>query len=240
MRVVGSQRVTAACCALVLVIASSGLFEDRFAAPTGGVANWWPAAGLAVAVLSLVPGDQVRAWTAAIAVAATLANLGSGREAPLAVVYGVADALEALLVVRVLRARTRDGRLDSVRDYFVLVGACLVGIVGVGVGVGLVTAAASSARPDGVLVTGLAVVPSHLASMLVILPGLMVACGSRSTPARRPELVVQLGALLLSTLWAYGPGQPLALVFLVQPVLLWGALRFEGACQIFCVSDRSI
>jgi len=48
----------------------------------------------------------------------------------------------------------------------------------------------------------------------------------RINPERRIELLIQVGAMILVLIVAYGPGQGLPLSFLILPLLTWAAFRF--------------
>ena len=60
------------------------------------MATWWPAAGIAVALLVLSPRSWWPALAVGIAVSSGLANLTAGRTLELSVLFGVANAAEAL------------------------------------------------------------------------------------------------------------------------------------------------
>ncbi|WP_447646089.1 MASE1 domain-containing protein [Nocardioides zeae] len=91
-------------------------------APAGsGVASWWPAAGVSTAALLVARRWR---WVAlALALTTCSANVLAGRPLVLAVIFGLANAVEAVLVAEVLtRRRTAPARLDGVRDVARLMG----------------------------------------------------------------------------------------------------------------------
>ncbi len=193
-------------------------------APEGSpVAAWWPAAGLSVALLLVSPR---RSWwwlTLAVAGVSALANYAGGRAVETALCFGVANAVEAAVVFYWLirgtperpSLRTRDGLSR-------LFAGTAIGVLVIGVLAGLTVA----------LVEGgdffhafRAVLASHAASLLVIVPLALVADVPRP-PDRRREKAAQWACLVASVGVVFAPGQAVALAFLPMPVLTWGAVRF--------------
>ena len=205
----------------LVYLAGAGAVQLR---PEGSsVATWWPAAGLAAALLVLGPRRRWGWYAAATTVVVTLANLTGGRDLPVSVLFGLANAAEALVVASVVRrGRRPSALLDSPEDLFRLVVAC---------GAGALTLAACVAGTvqvtggDG-LEAARTAAPAHLAATLVILPLMMLRRALRGPRRRRLELVAQGTLLLATTLVVFWPDQPLALTFLPLPLLIWAALRF--------------
>ncbi len=206
---------------LVLVyLAGAGAVLFRPASST--VATWWPAAGIAVALLVLGPVRLRPALALGVVLASGLANLTGGRDADLSVLLGLSNAAEAWVVCLLLRGRrpTRP-RLESPDDFFRLVGASTAGALAAGAGIGLSVAVTGG---DG-LMAARTVAPAHLASTLVILPLTLVWPERVPVRPRLLELVAQATLLGLAAFAAFSGGQTLALAFLPLPLLLWAGLR---------------
>ena len=192
-------------------------------APAGStVAVWWPAAGVAVAML-LVAGHRWHAWLAAgVVVLSGLANLTGGRPVDVSLGFGLANAAEALVVAWLL-ARARRPALRTLSDLRRLLLATIAGNVVAGVGIGLTAWLSLGASFQG---TALTVMASHAAAILVFAP-LVLGADPAPLAGRRAEAVVQW-VLLVVTVWGvFAPGQGLGLTFVPLPLLLWAALRFD-------------
>ena len=171
------------------------------------VSFWWPAAGISVALVALVPRRQVLPVVLGIFAVSLAANLSGGQTADLSIAYSIANAAEALVAGMLLKGP--DGRLvtlSHLSDFVRLVVAAVAGALVVGV----VGALAAYALDDGSLPTTLRnIFTSHMAATMVIVPVAMtwrqrtaeapqrssrsrwcgsrpspVPCSSRSTPTR--------------------------------------------------------
>ena len=134
------------------------------------VAGWWPAAGLAVILVTLGrPGLQRLLLTAAGLVVVTgLANVTGGRDWGISTAFGVANAAEAVVAGLVLRARHEGPpALVTLQDFVRLIVAAVSGGVVIALGAGL----AVLALADGSLVeTAQSTFSSHSAAVLVLVP----------------------------------------------------------------------
>ncbi|MGZ6751938.1 MAG: ATP-binding protein [Nocardioides sp.] len=219
--------------ALVLLVSVylAGVGAVLFAPADDPVASWWPAAGIAVALLLLLP----RSWTPWLALGVVVlsgaANVTGGRDLAVSALFGLANAAEALVAAWVLRrGRDETPRLASQEDFVALVGAAVLGGVTIATG-----AALTVALVDGgsLVTTWPSVFASHAASTLVLVPVAM-SLDSRSGRARAraagrrtSELAVQVTTLALVTLAVFSPRQELSLTFVPLPFLVWCALRFD-------------
>ncbi len=197
-----------------------------FFAPHGDpVATWWPAAGLAVALIALTP--RRRWWpllAVGIVVSSGAANLTGGRDLEISSMFGAANAAEALVAGLVLqRGRSARPALESLDDFVRLVEAALLGGLTIAVGA---SASVAIAGTGSVLEIWRAVFSSHAASTLVLVP---VALSLHQGGAFRKggELTLQVLALVGVTLLVFAPGQSLSLTFIALPFLVWAALRFD-------------
>ena len=201
----------------VLAVASVGL------APDGSkVAVWWPAAGLAVAMLVLAPKRWRWVLVVAVAVSSGLANYTAGRPPSAAIGFGISNAAEAAVVAYWLtRGLAGRPRLRTQEDLSRLLVGTFLGISLVGLGVGLTARLTLS---GDFLVAAPSVMASHGAAILVIVPLALVA-GAPGSTAHLHEAVLQWTAALATTAYVFSPGQVLGLAFLPMPLLVWAALR---------------
>ncbi|MGT2514949.1 MASE1 domain-containing protein [Sphingomonas panni] len=72
-----------------------------------GIATLWPAAGILLAVLVLVPARHAAAFIAVAAIASVVANLQSGLDVATAFGFAAADMTESALAAWLLRMRAR-------------------------------------------------------------------------------------------------------------------------------------
>ena len=209
---------------LLILLAGYGLGLASLAAPTArfGVAAWWPAAAAAVLALCLAKGRERLLVAVLVALVSVASNLGGGRPLPVALGFGLANALEAVVVVGILAGRDQPARLNSVRDVLRFTIAVFSGAVTIGLVAATTLAVFESADFGSVL---LSAVPSHAFAVFVLVPLALVQSG-RGRPERRLELLIHVGVLLLVLGIAYGPGRGLPLSFLILPLLTWAAFRF--------------
>ena len=208
--------------AMLALVYVGGISAVYFAPESSAVATWWPAAGFAVVLVVLSPRSWWPALAVGIALSSGLANLSAGRTLELSVLFGLANAAEALVTGAFLRGRRDERpRMDSPDDFFRLVAACVLGAATVGLGIGLSVALTGGEAYEAART----VTPSHLASTLVIVP-LALVWHEQATVRHRAELVVQSLLLTGFTLAVFWPEQQLALAFLPLPLLIWAGLRF--------------
>jgi signal transduction histidine kinase len=207
---------------LLALVYLLGLFALLAPATGNGVAAWWPAAAAAVLSLCVARGGErwiVTVLVGAITVASTLSG---GRPLPVALGFGLANAVEAWVVSSVLANGSEPARLHTVRDVLrfgigVICGAVLLGLL-----------AATTVAINGTGDFGAAlftVVPSHAFAVFVIVP-LALVRRRRLDPERRVELFVQVGVVGLVLIVAYAPAEPWPVSFLLLPLLTWAAFRF--------------
>ncbi len=187
------------------------------------VAAWWPAAGVAVALVVVAPLRARPALVVGIVLVSGLANFTGGRSAGLSLLFGLSNAAEAVVVSALLRGnRPEPARLEAPDDFFRLLLASTLGALAAGLGIGLSVMVTGG---DG-LAAARTVAPSHLAATLLILPLALVWHERPRLRRRLPELVVQSALLGLSVVVVFGGGQTLALAFLPLPLLVWAGIRF--------------
>lgn len=208
----------------LVLVASVVSVELRFAGAS--TAPWWPAAGISVFTVFAGRGRGV-AVAALIMLVTAVANLAAGTTWWVAIGFGVANAVEAWLVVAIMHYRRRPGHRfrssDCVR--FIIATAAGAGVVGMLVGVVV------ALNGGDLLGTAAHVAASHGSSVLLI-GVLAVVPRSSFVPRRPPELAVQLALLSVAIGVAFGPFQPLPLAFLAFPVLAWAAFRFSAGVTL--------
>ena len=209
---------------VLLLLVAYGLGRAALAAPaaSSGLAAWWPAAAAAVLAVCLAKGWERVLVAVLVAVVSVASNLGGGRPLPVALGFGLANALEAVVVTGILTARHEPARLHTVRDVLRFTVAVLCGAVTIGI-VAATTLAVFEGGDFGAVL--LSAIPSHAFAVFVLVP-LALVRGGRGRPERRVELLVHVGMLVLVLGVAYGPGRSLPISFLILPLLTWAAFRF--------------
>ncbi|MDN4162895.1 PAS domain S-box protein [Nocardioides abyssi] len=187
------------------------------------VASWWPAAGIATALVALSPLRRAPALGLGVGLASLAANLVAGRDLDVSSWFAAANGAEAVAAGVVLkRLRDRVPRLRSHEDFIRLVLAALTGGAVVAVG----AAAAVRVTYGGpVLETAPLVLFSHAAAILVVAP-LALARSRGTRQGTDAEAWVQCLLTLAVAGLVFGSEQSSALAFAPLPLLVWGALRF--------------
>ena len=237
--------------ALLLAEIALGLVSVKVTSPGGAVAAYWPNSGLSIVALVLTARRWQPATLAGIFVAIGLANLLGGRDLQVAAGYAVANAAEAALALwlltqggeperpgtgsaaalaqaTALTTREPDAdrrpRLESVDDFIRLFVACAfasaLGAVLAGATIGLLLGGDAVAA-------GRTVFTSHLAAMLLIVPLSMRLPRTSEHAAGVLEVLLQWTTLALVIGAVFFGAEAMPLVFIIYPVLVWGALRAE-------------
>lgn len=201
-------------------------------APRGtGVASWWPAAGVAVAVVARRRTD--RWWfLSALAAASVVANVTGGRPLPVAIGFALSNTLEAWVAATVIAGRG-EAVLDSLGDVVRFVVGVAAGAVTIGVGAALTVFAFTSGDPVEVFAS---VVPSHATAVFLIAP---FALSRPSRVVRNSvESVLIWSSLAMVTTLVFATGDPHEYAFLLVPFLLWSVVRLGirvGTAQLLVV-----
>ncbi|MET0838347.1 MAG: PAS domain S-box protein [Marmoricola sp.] len=208
---------------LVIAVYASGALALGVGRATGAIASWFPAAGLGVVTLLVADRRQWPVVTGALTVAFALANVTVGRSVDIALLLGVADSAEAV-VVAALISRYIGRRMRDVQEVWRLFAITTLGAFVAGVLISLIYLALDADFWN----TFSLVVPSHAASVLLLAPLALVGRRARrAVPVRRVELVAQCLTLTTATLLTLAPGH-LTLGFAPLPVLVWAAVRFSA------------
>src|SRR5436190_5591121 len=83
---------------MLALVYVAGVGAVLFRPPDTMVAAWWPAAGVAVALLVLSPPRALGVLAAGIVLTSGLANLTGGRPLDVSLLFGLANAAEAVVV----------------------------------------------------------------------------------------------------------------------------------------------
>ena len=216
--------------AALVAIYFAGTSAVHFAPAHSGVASWWPAAGIAVAVVALSPRRWWPWLAAGIVVSSGLANVTGGREWAVALCFGIANAAEALVAAYVLRdAGDERVSLLSLDDFLRLVRATVLGAVTIATFAALTVVAFDTGEfgPSWGQVFA-----SHAASVLVLVPAALAFRGG--TGSRRfGEAAVQVATTLVVTFAVFGTHHSLPLAFVPLPLLVWAALRLDVRAVTF-------
>lgn len=195
------------------------------------VAPWWPAAGIAVAVVARYRRD--RWWyLGALAIASALANLTGGRPVAVAIGFAVGNTAEAWVVAAVIAGR-RDALLDSLGDIVRFVAGVAVGAATIGAIAALTVHSFTVADPIDVFAS---VAPSHATAVFLIAPFAL----SRQAPIGRSsvEYVAIWSSLGAAATLVFATGDGRQYMFLLVPILLWSVVRLgmrSGTAQLLAV-----
>ncbi len=215
-----------------------------------GVGVWWVPQGLALAVLLVSPRRDWAALCAAIFLAETTSVLLHGTALPVAVCWGLASFLEALVGAWLLRRKLGAGlRLSTVREllWFTLLGVLVAPLVGAPLGAG---AAVLWLGAASFWLSALGWVLSDMLAILALTP-VLVRLHGLELPRPRRRRVLEGAALFLGlalvTHAIFGMSVPHAylvpLPYLIFPLMLWIALRFGvlgAACATLLVVALSV
>ena len=189
-------------------------------APEGSViASWWPAAGLGTGLAAAVAPARRPLVYLAVLIGSVTGNLDGGRAASIALLFAVFNVVEVVVTTRLLTGGGA-ARLTEMADVTRLVLAVAVGASAQGL---LTSCTVSLLLDESFVHTFVAVVPSHTAAQLLVVPAIL-ARRTRTRHRRPGEAAVQAGLLLLVTQLVFGVGD-LPLAFLPLTVLVWGAVR---------------
>ncbi|MFM2352743.1 MAG: hypothetical protein RLZZ608_149 [Actinomycetota bacterium] len=191
-------------------------------------ALWWPAMGVMVTVVLASRGRRIAVLGPLLAVA-TVANLLGGRSIDLAFAYGVANVIEAWVVVWILTRGRRHASLHTLIDVGRFIFSCVVGPLIFAVIASNAAALLAGADPGAL---SLSFVTSHASALLVIVPVALAPLSVRlRTPAWEPVVQTLTLGVLVVVVFVVFPSY--ALSFLVVPALMWGSFRLPPIIPAF-------
>lgn len=219
-----SWRAPAAALLVLCLVYVAGTSAVLFRPEGAGVSFWWPAAGLAVALVAAAPAAWTPALTLGVLVFSGAANVSGGFPWDVSLLHGAANAAEALVAGRLLKdAHGRLRELRTLDDVLRLLVAAVAGaaVVAVLVATGQVLLGFGPFHP-----TAVNVFSSHAAATMVIVPVAMAWRG-RPAAAGHAEYVAQTALLASVVGLTFGLGSPYAVSFVAMPLLVWAALRLD-------------
>lgn len=187
------------------------------------LAAWWPAAGLSVLAGMLARGRERWLVIPLVILATGTGNVLAGRDLLLAVLLGMGNTVEVVIIAILLAPRGKPLRLASLAAAARFIGIVLVGAFGSGLALGTV-AAIFIGRPWIEAVSQLTA--SHAAATLVMLPVVLVPL-REGRPVRRAELLLQSTVLLTLLALVFWPGNDWPVAFVPLVAFLWAALQFS-------------
>lgn len=208
----------------------------RAAPASTQIALWWPAAGVSVALLVLTRPLRWQLLAPALVVVTALGNLAGGRPPLVSVLFGAANAAEAVVIAALLTGGGRGAaRLETLGDVRRLV---IATAAGAGV-LGLLGGAVVMFVSDGSYwATFRSAGASHAASDLVIVPLIMLATSRRrdeppghvwrAPGTGGPEAAAQLIATTFVLLVVFLPEPSWPTSSLTYAVFVWAGLRLTA------------
>ncbi len=188
------------------------------------VARAWPATGLTTVVLMLAPPRHARALAGVVALLFLSACLIAGRGPAFAVGFGLANAVEALLVLRWLTGSEVDRpQLRTWRDYRrwllgIAVASCAAGAI--------TTLTIALTGGENLWRPMLWITITHLGALTVTLPLFMGQPQERLSVSPL-EIISHLALLTLGAAACLNADDSEPVAFLLLPLLLWAAARFR-------------
>ncbi len=206
---------------LLLLTVPVGWLSIALSPPDSAVAAWWPAAALTAVAATLSRGNKRAILAIAVVVVGFAANLAAGRPAPVALGFGIANSIEALIVAAVATSGSRSLSIDRASDAARLLLGVIAGALAIGAGVAVVV----TLEGGDPLSSGVAAATSHGSAVLLLAPFAILPRASFRTD-RPKELVAQLLVLVAVAAFVFAPQQALPIGFLIYPVFVWGTFRF--------------
>lgn len=207
----------AALIVVAVVVARLSLIAISADAP---IALWWPAIGVLFFAVLASRGRRL-AVSGVVVVAVAVGNVLGGQSLELSLAYGVTNAIEVWVVVRILTGGAAHAKFTTL----VQIGRFLISVAIGALLFSIMTAAVAAllAGADPALVAT-SLITSHASALFAIAP---LALVSPSVPLRVPawEPLVQTLALVFLTVVVFALAGGLALTFLIITTLMWGAYR---------------
>jgi len=206
--------------ALVIAAFGAGVVGIAITDSSEATALWWPAAGIGLFTLLVLPRRWWPALIPSLTAAYVLANVVCDRPYDAAALLGLSDIAETVLVA-VAIDRSIGRQLRTVADFGRLLIISLGGAFVAALGIAATSAALLDGRFGDTL---LAVTSSHWTSVVLVAPLALVPRERIRVPV--PLAGLQVVLLLTVTLLVFGPGQDLALAWVPIPFLIWAGLSF--------------
>lgn len=190
--------------------------------PNSQTAAWWPAAGAGVVAVLCA---RRRRWAVAALVGLVTAgsNYTAGRPLAVSVAFGIANACEAGVVGAIVSGGSGGPALRRMSDVARLLIATVAGSLVIGVLAGAIVATLEGGQ---FVETLIAVMASHAAAVIVVVPPALVVYGGEVS-RNRLELAAQIIITFAVIGFVFSPANDLPLAFLSLPVLSWAAFNFS-------------
>ena len=187
------------------------------------VARAWPATALTTAALILAPARHARLLAGMVAVLFLTASLVTGHDVVFSLGFAIANAVEALLVLRWLTGFDQDHpQLRSWTDYR----RWLLGITVASCAAGAITAMSIGITGGEELWRPLLwIAITHLGAQTVVLPFVMRQPRHR-VKVSAAELASHVSLLALGAVACFNADRSEPVAFLLLPLLMWAAARF--------------
>jgi PAS domain S-box-containing protein len=211
---------------LIAVLAAAALVLSVYclahAPDPAMVARWWPATTLTTVMLILAP-RQARELAGLAAVIVLAASLYAGLGIAFALGFAIANAVEALLVLRWLTGFDVDRpQLRSWTDFR----RWLIGLTVASAAAGAITAMTIGITGGEELWRPLLwITITHLGAQMAVLP-LVMGHPRQRVKVSVLEVVSHLGLVGLCAYACFEADQSEPVGFLLLPLLMWGAARF--------------
>jgi PAS domain S-box-containing protein len=189
------------------------------------VARWWSATALATAVLVVAPPRHARRLTLLVLLIFLAASLIAGRGVVFSVGFGIANAVEALLVLRWLTGFEADRpQLRSWADYR----RWLFGIAVASCAAGAITAMTIGIEGGDELWRPLIwVAVTHAGAQAITLP-LLMRQAQEKVSVSAGEILSHLALWALGAFACFSADASEPVAFLLLPLLMWAAARFNS------------
>ncbi len=214
------RRATIAALLVACIALSYAAVEFSFADPA--LAAWWPAASFASAAGMLARGRERWIAIALVVVVTGVGNVLAGRDVPFALLLGLGNAVEVVIIAALLAPKGRPVRLSTLLQVGRFLWVTLVAAVAAGIALGVV---ASSFLERPLIDTTLQLIASHASATIVMLPVVLVPT-SMFRRVRRREIVLQSVFLAVILAVVFWPGNAWPLTFAPIVAVLWAAFRF--------------
>lgn len=200
------------------------VYALRAAPDHGLVALWWPSTALFTVVLMIMGGRRARRLTALGATLFLIAGLLAGRGVVFSTGFAVANAVEAMLVVRWLTGFDQDRpQLRSWVDYR----RWLLGIAVAGCAAGAITAIAIGLAGGQELWRPLMwVAITHAGAQMIVQP-LFMQKPQHRVRVSLVEITVHVALLALGAFACFSADQSEPVAFVMLSLLMWSAARFS-------------
>ena len=205
---------------LAAAVAAYAAVQYSFADPQ--LAAWWPAAGFAAAA-GMLAQTRERWLVVLLVVAVTGAgNLLAGRDPLFAVLLGLGNAIEVVIIVAMLAPGGVPARMGTLRESIRFIAVALLAAAAAGVVLAIVAAIFVQRAP----LEGFGqLTASHASATLVMLPFVLVPV-TGGLGSRWGELLAQSAVLMGLIALVFWPGNTWPIAFTPLVAFLWSAFRF--------------